>query len=185
MCWASSGRMARSRCGSSGRRCRAGLPAEDLLQPDGTLPPARRAVTTVSAVAGSSRHGRNRRGPHCRCRHRYRQTSQPLAPLRPACYSPTLTEPGNEFYATQSGVLARADQAELEYIGLELFEGLSTSPSGERLSTMQFGWHWDDNPDAPIKFRVFAQQSPWRYARTRTQATSPRRSSRCRSSATR
>ena len=37
---------------------------------------------------------------------------------------------------------------------------VATSPSGERLSTMQFGWHWDDNPDCPIKFRVFAQQLP-------------------------
>ena len=37
---------------------------------------------------------------------------------------------------------------------------VATSPSGERLSTMQFGWRWDDNPDAPVKFRVFAQQLP-------------------------
>lgn len=37
---------------------------------------------------------------------------------------------------------------------------VATSPSGERLSTMQFGSHWDDNPDAPIKYRVFAQQLP-------------------------
>ena len=37
---------------------------------------------------------------------------------------------------------------------------VATSPSGERLSTMQFGWHWDYNPDCPIKFRVFAQQLP-------------------------
>lgn len=36
----------------------------------------------------------------------------------------------------------------------------ATSPSGERLSTMQFDWHGDDNPDAPIKYRVFAQQLP-------------------------
>jgi hypothetical protein len=37
---------------------------------------------------------------------------------------------------------------------------VATSPSGERLSAMQFGWHWDDNPDCPVKFRVFAQQLP-------------------------
>jgi hypothetical protein len=37
---------------------------------------------------------------------------------------------------------------------------VATSPTGERLSTMQFGWRWDDNPDAPVKFRVFAQQLP-------------------------
>ena len=37
---------------------------------------------------------------------------------------------------------------------------VATSPSGERLSTMQFGWHWDDNPDCPIKYRVFAQRLP-------------------------
>ena len=37
---------------------------------------------------------------------------------------------------------------------------VATSPSGERLSTMQFSWHWDDNTDCPIKYRVFAQQLP-------------------------
>ena len=30
---------------------------------------------------------------------------------------------------------------------------VANSPSGERLSTMQFSWHWDDNPDCPIKYR--------------------------------
>lgn len=35
-----------------------------------------------------------------------------------------------------------------------------TSPSGERASAMQFGWHWQDNPETQVKFRVFAQQLP-------------------------
>ncbi len=35
-------------------------------------------------------------------------------------------------------------------------------PDGERASAMQFGWHWDDNPETPIKFRVFVQQLPIR-----------------------
>ena len=35
-----------------------------------------------------------------------------------------------------------------------------TSPSGERASAMQFGWHWEDNPETQVKFRVFAQQLP-------------------------
>lgn len=37
---------------------------------------------------------------------------------------------------------------------------IADSPSGERLSAMEFGWHWDDDPDAPVKFRVFCQQLP-------------------------
>ena len=37
---------------------------------------------------------------------------------------------------------------------------VASSPSGERLSTLKFGWHWDDNPEAPVKFRVFAQKLP-------------------------
>ena len=84
--------------------------------------------------------------------------------MRPACYSPTLTEPGNEFYATQSGVLARADQAELEYIGLELFEGLSTSPSGERLSTGRTRGRWpltmDSNHITDLALREHTGVSP-------------------------
>lgn len=37
---------------------------------------------------------------------------------------------------------------------------VASSPQGERIATMQFGWHWDDNPDCPVKFRVFAQRLP-------------------------
>ena len=40
-----------------------------------------------------------------------------------------------------------------------LFIGV-TSPEGERVSTMQFNWHWEDNPEGPVKYRVFAQQLP-------------------------
>lgn len=36
----------------------------------------------------------------------------------------------------------------------------ATSPRGERLCTMQFGWHWDDVEDSLVKFRVFAQFLP-------------------------
>jgi hypothetical protein len=35
-------------------------------------------------------------------------------------------------------------------------------PDGERASAMQFGWHWEDNPETPVKFRVFCQQLPIR-----------------------
>ena len=38
---------------------------------------------------------------------------------------------------------------------------VATSPRGERLSTMKFGWRWDDNPDSPVKFRAFAQYLPF------------------------
>ena len=34
------------------------------------------------------------------------------------------------------------------------------SPSGERISTMEFGWDWEDSSEIPIKFRVFAQYLP-------------------------
>lgn len=37
---------------------------------------------------------------------------------------------------------------------------IASSPSGERISTMQFGWHWDDNPNCPVKFRAFNQRLP-------------------------
>lgn len=33
-------------------------------------------------------------------------------------------------------------------------------PDGERASAMQFGWHWEDDPETPVKFRVFVQQLP-------------------------
>lgn len=39
---------------------------------------------------------------------------------------------------------------------------VATAPNGERVSAMQFGWHWEDNPESPVKFRVFAQQLPIR-----------------------
>lgn len=37
---------------------------------------------------------------------------------------------------------------------------IATAPSGERASAMQFGWHWEDNPETPVKFRAFCQQLP-------------------------
>ena len=39
---------------------------------------------------------------------------------------------------------------------------IATSPSGERVGSLQFGWHWADNPPTPVKFRVFTQYLPMR-----------------------
>jgi len=37
---------------------------------------------------------------------------------------------------------------------------ITTGPNGERASGMEFRWHWDDIPETPVKFRVFAQYLP-------------------------
>ena len=37
---------------------------------------------------------------------------------------------------------------------------IATAPDGERVSAMEFRWHWDDIDDTPVKFRVFAQYLP-------------------------
>jgi hypothetical protein len=37
---------------------------------------------------------------------------------------------------------------------------VATSPEGERVSAMEFSWHWDDEPETPVKFRVFLQNLP-------------------------
>jgi hypothetical protein len=37
---------------------------------------------------------------------------------------------------------------------------IATAPNGERSSTMQFSWHWEDDAESQVKFRVFAQQLP-------------------------
>jgi hypothetical protein len=37
---------------------------------------------------------------------------------------------------------------------------VTKSPDGERAGAMVFRWQWDDNPEAPVKFRVFLQQLP-------------------------
>ena len=39
---------------------------------------------------------------------------------------------------------------------------IATSPDGERVGSLEFGWHWDDNPPTPVKFRVFTQYLPMR-----------------------
>lgn len=39
---------------------------------------------------------------------------------------------------------------------------VATSPEGERVGTLEFGWHWHDNPPTPVKFRVFVQHLPMR-----------------------
>lgn len=35
---------------------------------------------------------------------------------------------------------------------------IATSPQGERVGLLEFGWGWPDEPGQPVKFRVFAQQ---------------------------
>jgi hypothetical protein len=37
---------------------------------------------------------------------------------------------------------------------------IATSPEGERVGSLEFGWHWPDNPPTPVKFRVFTQYLP-------------------------
>ena len=39
---------------------------------------------------------------------------------------------------------------------------VATSPEGERVGSLEFSWHWDDNPPTPVKFRVFTQYLPMR-----------------------
>ena len=36
------------------------------------------------------------------------------------------------------------------------------SPEGERVGSLEFRWHWHDNPPTPVKFRVFTQYLPMR-----------------------
>jgi hypothetical protein len=35
---------------------------------------------------------------------------------------------------------------------------IATSPDGQRVGLLEFGWGWPDEPGQPVKFRVFAQQ---------------------------
>ncbi|MFM9032700.1 MAG: hypothetical protein ACKOQ4_00120 [Mycobacterium sp.] len=39
---------------------------------------------------------------------------------------------------------------------------IATSPEGERVGSLEWRWHWDDNPPTPVKFRVFTQYLPMR-----------------------
>ena len=39
---------------------------------------------------------------------------------------------------------------------------IATSPEGERVGSLEFRWHWHDNPPTPVKFRVFTQYLPMR-----------------------
>ena len=39
---------------------------------------------------------------------------------------------------------------------------VATSPEGERVGSLEFRWHWHDNPPTPVKFRVFTQYLPMR-----------------------
>jgi hypothetical protein len=36
------------------------------------------------------------------------------------------------------------------------------SPDGQRVGSLEFAWHWHDNPPTPVKFRVFTQYLPMR-----------------------
>ena len=51
--------------------------------------------------------------------------------------------------------LGGADYDPVRYI-------VATSPEGERVGSLEFGWHWHDNPPTPVKFRVFTQYLPMR-----------------------
>lgn len=51
--------------------------------------------------------------------------------------------------------LSGADYDPVKYI-------VATSPEGERVGSLEFGWHWHDNPPTPVKFRVFTQYLPMR-----------------------
>lgn len=61
---------------------------------------------------------------------------------------------------TVSVVIAVAALAGQEY-NPALYLGVN-SPMGERLSTMQMNWQWDDVPDVLVKFRSFLQYLPMR-----------------------
>ena len=39
---------------------------------------------------------------------------------------------------------------------------VANSPGGERVGSLEFSWHWKDNPPTPVKFRVFTQYLPMR-----------------------
>ncbi|MFN8071550.1 MAG: hypothetical protein U0R66_07030 [Mycobacterium sp.] len=39
---------------------------------------------------------------------------------------------------------------------------VATSPSGQRVGSLEFSWQWPDNPPTPVKFRVFTQYLPLR-----------------------
>lgn len=39
---------------------------------------------------------------------------------------------------------------------------VATSPEGERVGSLEFRWHWHDNPPTPVKFRVFTHYLPMR-----------------------
>ena len=51
--------------------------------------------------------------------------------------------------------LGGADYDPVRYI-------VATSPEGERVGSLEFRWHWHDNPPTPVKFRVFTQYLPMR-----------------------
>ena len=51
--------------------------------------------------------------------------------------------------------LGGADYDPVRYI-------VAHSAEGERVGSLEFRWHWHDNPPTPVKFRVFTQYLPMR-----------------------
>ncbi|MBU3706176.1 MAG: hypothetical protein FGM50_05765 [Mycobacterium sp.] len=51
--------------------------------------------------------------------------------------------------------LGGADYDPVRYI-------VAHSPEGDRVGSLEFRWHWHDNPPTPVKFRVFTQYLPMR-----------------------
>ena len=51
--------------------------------------------------------------------------------------------------------LGGADYDPVRYI-------VAHSPEGERVGSLEFRWHWQDNPPTPVKFWVFTQYLPMR-----------------------
>ncbi|WP_233209477.1 hypothetical protein [Mycobacterium sp. ENV421] len=37
---------------------------------------------------------------------------------------------------------------------------VAKSPEGERVGLLEFAWHWPDEPESPVKFRVFVHHLP-------------------------
>ena len=58
-------------------------------------------------------------------------------------------------YSIAGSALGGTDYDPVKYI-------VATSPDGERVGSLEFGWHWHDNQPTPVKFRVFTQYLPMR-----------------------
>lgn len=72
-----------------------------------------------------------------------------------SCYVDTLPTQVTVPMVVGVCALGGADYDPVRYI-------VVTSPRGERVGSLEFGWHWHDNPPTPVKFRVFVQYVPVR-----------------------